>query len=65
MSYRTIGICSLCGGPVQVPIVWAGVFAPRGRCADCNALVSHGVVIPMTPANETDIGANVLASKKA
>lgn len=62
MSYRTIGICSLCGGPVRVPMVWAGVFAPRGECADCRALVSHGSVIPMTerPAKKTDIGANAL-----
>jgi hypothetical protein len=43
-------------------MVWAGVFAPRGECADCRALVSHGSVIPMTerPAKKTDIGANAL-----
>jgi hypothetical protein len=66
MSHRTIGICSLCGGAVRVPIVWAGVFAPRGECADCRALVSHGVVIPMMerPANKTDIDAKALEPPK-
>ena len=65
MSHRTIGICSLCAGPVRVPIVWMGIFAPSAECAVCGARATHHPVIPMTPAKETDIGANVLAPKKA
>ena len=61
MSHRTIGICSLCGGAVRVPIVWLGVFAPRGECQDCRAIAAHGAVIPMTArASITHIDANIL-----
>lgn len=51
LSQRTIGTCSLCGGPVRVPLVWMGVFAPTGECADCGAVgAGHGPVIPMKQA---------------
>lgn len=68
MSYRTIGTCSLCGGPVRVPLVWMGSYAPKGQCANCRAYESrsHGPVIAMEPpAKETHIGANTLAGEKA
>lgn len=51
MSYRTIGSCSLCGGPVRVPIVWASIFPPTAECFDCHALgEGNGPVIPMKAA---------------
>jgi hypothetical protein len=47
----TIGTCSLCGGPVQVPSVWMGVVPPTPACASCGATAAqHGPVIPMLPA---------------
>lgn len=49
--YRTIGSCSLCGGPVRVPIVWASIFPPTAECFDCHALgEGNGPVIPMKQA---------------
>jgi hypothetical protein len=48
MSYRTIGSCSLCGGPARVPAVWDSMFAPTAECAECGAVGSgNGPVIPM------------------
>lgn len=52
----TIGTCSVCGGPVQIPAVWFGVTPPEPACARCGAVAqkSHGPVIPMeqTPAGD-------------
>lgn len=49
MSIRTIGTCSLCGGPVQVPLIWGGIIPPTPTCGDCGATAKepHGPVIPM------------------
>ena len=45
----TVGTCSLCGGPVQVPGgVWMSVIPPTPTCASCGAVAAqHGPVIPM------------------
>jgi hypothetical protein len=45
----TIGTCSLCAGPVQVPSVWMAVIPPTPTCAKCGARAAqrHGPVIPM------------------
>lgn len=51
MSYRTIGKCSLCGGPVRVPRVWSSIFPPTAECFDCHAVgEGNGPVIPMRQA---------------
>jgi hypothetical protein len=52
MSYRTIGSCSLCGGPVRVPTVWSSIFPPTPECFECHAVSSggNGPVIPMRQA---------------
>ena len=44
-----IGRCSLCGGPVAVPTVWAGITAPRPKCTRCGAVKAEerGPVIQM------------------
>lgn len=47
---QTIGTCSLCGGPVQVPTVWMGVVPPVPTCGSCGATKGHGPVIDMVPA---------------
>lgn len=46
MNDRTIGTCSLCGGPVTVPSVWMGVVPPTPTCSSCGA-TAHGPVIEM------------------
>lgn len=51
MSYRTIGKCSLCGGPVRVPFVWASIYPPTAECFDCHAVgEGNGPIIPMKQA---------------
>lgn len=47
----TVGTCSQCGGPVQVPDAWGGVIPPVPTCAHCGArrANAYGPVIPMAP----------------
>lgn len=48
----TIGACSLCGGPVQIPRMWFGAEPPRPRCMLCRAeSTSLAPVIEMRPRN--------------
>lgn len=49
---QTIGTCSNCGGPVQVPEFWGGDIPPAARCGQCGATAkqSYGPTIPMNPA---------------
>jgi hypothetical protein len=51
----TIGTCSICGGPVQVPTHWAATIPPVPTCAHCGATKqdAHGPVIKMRPARQT------------
>lgn len=44
-----IGTCSICGGAVTTPDVWAGVIPPIPQCSRCRAVAAeaHGPVIPM------------------
>ena len=46
---QTIGSCSKCGGPVQLPMFWGGSIPPKPTCGDCGAVAkqAHGPVIPM------------------
>ena len=47
---QTVGTCSLCGGPVQVPHVFWSVIPPVPTCADCGAVARRcGPVIDMEP----------------
>lgn len=51
MTINIIGTCSLCGGPVSVPMVWHGVYPPTPTCTGCGAIKrGHGPVIDMAPA---------------
>ena len=47
----TIGTCSRCGGPVQIPTYWYGTVPPIPACAHCGALATraYGPVIPTEP----------------
>lgn len=47
-TYRTIGTCSLCAGPVVVPSICWGP-PPLPTCQKCGAVKadSYGPVIPM------------------
>lgn len=58
---QTIGTCSNCGGPVQVPEGWGGLMPPPARCAKCGSrpINEYGPIIPMesppvTPEKMTD-----------
>lgn len=48
---QTIGTCSLCGGPVQLPAIWMAVVPPTPTCGRCGAVQksSFGPVIEMEP----------------
>lgn len=48
-SKRTIGTCSLCGGPVTVPTIWWSVVPPIPHCERCGAVPKQafGPVIDM------------------
>lgn len=50
-SAQTIGTCSLCGGPVQLPAIWMAVVPPTPTCGRCGAVQksSFGPVIEMEP----------------
>ena len=52
---HTIGTCSICGGQVTIPTVWAGIIPPTPSCLSCGALGrSFGPVIPMHKPNDSD-----------
>lgn len=43
-----IGSCSLCLGPVTVPMIWYGIVPPTPTCSKCGAIAAPaGPVIPM------------------
>lgn len=45
---KCIGTCSLCGGEVCTPDVWAGIMPPTPTCNRCGAVAaSSGPIIPM------------------
>jgi hypothetical protein len=55
-QYRTIGTCSLCGGPVRVFTgPYLSTVPPTPSCANCGATPSpnYGPVIPMQGRNLT------------
>ncbi len=56
MSMTTIGTCSLCGGPVQVPLVEDVFYSPRPTCTQCGARASemYGPVIEMVESRISD-----------
>lgn len=47
---KTIGTCSICGGPVRVPAYYYSVLPPTPSCVSCHAVpATHGPVVPMAP----------------
>lgn len=44
-----IGTCGNCGGPVEVPDIWMGIYRPTPTCRVCGAVPERafGPVIPM------------------
>jgi hypothetical protein len=53
---QTVGTCSICGGPVTVPLAWLGIHPPSPSCGRCGAVAAqHGPVIPMVPAQTFQI----------
>jgi len=56
MSYKVVGTCGKCGGPVTVPFAWWGTSPPVPCCNVCGAYVknSYGPVLPMEDKEEKD-----------
>lgn len=49
----TVGTCSICGGPVHLPIHWAGIVPPPPKCSRCGASMARpfGPILEMVPAH--------------
>lgn len=47
----TIGTCGNCGGAVEIPDVWNGIYPPTPQCRSCNSVPAepHGKTIKMRP----------------
>jgi len=58
MDNRTIGTCSICGGPVTVPFAWYSVVPPVPSCKRCGAIMKQPEmpVIPMEPRQPLTMG---------
>lgn len=52
MSVVQHGTCGNCGGPVETPVAWYGVYPPVPTCRHCGAtpLNSAGPRLPMNPS---------------
>ncbi|MHC4619678.1 MAG: hypothetical protein ACYTEQ_18175 [Planctomycetota bacterium] len=59
MNEQIIGTCSICGGPVVVPMVFWSVVPPVPTCGRCGATKGHGPVIDMVPAQKTENAVNL------
>lgn len=46
-NHRPVGICSVCGGIVSVPVVFEGGGRPLPQCEKCGGLGSQHVGLPM------------------
>ena len=53
---QTVGTCSKCSGPVQVPEFWGGKAPPVPTCGRCGATAKdpYGPVLPMHRAAHDD-----------
>lgn len=61
---HTIGTCSKCGGPVQVPSPWSATIPPTPRCSSCGSVAAnaYGPVVPMREQKQS-IGDSLLMGK--
>lgn len=55
VNERVIGKCSLCGGPVTVPIVWHGINMPLPACKHCGATHHAEDSLPTLPMRQSGI----------
>ena len=62
----TIGTCSHCGGPVQVPELWGGRIPPTPTCIRCGAEAKapYGQVIQTERHETTDEAYNRWLDKR-
>lgn len=53
-GHSTVGTCSLCRGPVTVPMVWSGIIPPTPTCASCGAVKksAYGPTIEMEKSKD-------------
>lgn len=52
MTTQIVGTCGNCGGPVEVPTVWHGIYPPAPACRHCGATAKQdfGPRMPMNPS---------------
>lgn len=52
MSVTVVGTCGNCGGPVDVPDVWMGIYPPVPTCRHCGATAKpkNGPPMEMNPS---------------
>lgn len=57
MTVRVIGTCGNCGGSVEVPAVWYGIYPPVPTCRSCGAVPANafGPVLPMKSKDRTNL----------
>ena len=49
-SFVTVGVCSNCGGDVNVPQIWSAAVPPVPTCSRCQARAAWPLpVLPMIP----------------
>ena len=56
MSVIQVGTCGNCGGPVEVPVAWMGIYAPTPTCRQCGATPreAFGRRMEMNPSPQQD-----------
>lgn len=64
-----VGTCGRCGGPVELPDVWMGIYPPTPTCRQCGATAkeNHGQKLDMDdpPITWTDTFTRHAAAKGA
>lgn len=63
MNVVQIGTCGNCGGPVEVPQVWMGIYPPTPRCRSCGATPKEafGKRMEMNPSPKRDFSCTALS----
>jgi hypothetical protein len=52
MTVHIVGTCGNCGGPVEIPQAWFGIYPPTPTCRSCGATPKEafGRRLPMNPS---------------
>ena len=49
MTVCIVGTCGNCGGPVEIPEIWMGIYPPTPKCRSCGSIPQNafGSRLPM------------------